>query len=47
MNARVPITLTLLAMTGSLVAQVVGSSSAVTSPLSSSGYNCWTQIGWN
>ncbi|MEC8253499.1 MAG: hypothetical protein VX044_09810 [Planctomycetota bacterium] len=47
MNARVPITLTLLAMSGSLVAQVVGSSSAVTSPLSSSGYNCWTQTGWN
>ena len=47
MNARIPIILTLLTMSGSIVAQVVGSSGAVTSPLSSSGYNCWTQAGWN
>lgn len=30
-----------------LTSQIVGSSAAVTSPLTSSGYNCWSQSSWN
>jgi hypothetical protein len=42
----VPIVVGLLA-TLPLTAQIVGSSAAVTSPLTSSGYNCWSQSSWN
>ena len=47
MNTRILSILALVTMGGSLAAQVVGSSATVTSPLTSNGYNCWTQAGWN
>ena len=42
-----PLLIALALTTSSLSAQIVGASANVTSPLTSNGYNCWSQSGWS